>query len=69
MKNSRKEWNLSKNGLDSFAFENSNSGFCRNGRKWNQIFRLGVSTAETCLMRKNNKFDETCLGNSGVMVL
>ncbi|MFS7959330.1 putative transcription factor C2H2 family [Helianthus anomalus] len=33
MKNSRKELNLAKNDVDSFAFENSNSGLCRNGIK------------------------------------
>ncbi|KAJ0713687.1 putative transcription factor C2H2 family [Helianthus annuus] len=32
MKNSRKEWNLAKNDVDSFAFENSNSGLRFNCR-------------------------------------
>ncbi|KAI3817331.1 hypothetical protein L1987_11121 [Smallanthus sonchifolius] len=33
MKNSRKKWNLAKNGAECFPFENSNSGCCRNGIK------------------------------------
>ncbi|KAJ0816531.1 putative transcription factor C2H2 family [Helianthus annuus] len=33
MKKSRNQWNLAKNDVDSFAFENSNSGSCRNGIK------------------------------------
>ncbi|KAI3733753.1 hypothetical protein L6452_13208 [Arctium lappa] len=33
VKNGVKEWNLGKNETESFPFENSNSGYCRNGIK------------------------------------